>query len=263
MRLSILSTSTPRGVMYGHPHHFAFLPVFEHPLTRYLIIKRCHQTMSSNDVIKHQCRNISVRCLYKTRMPPPTKYVDFELSLPFTLRAKHNKDEEITREYTTITCPHCNKSIGDLPVEMVSKLKSTRCKAHLEVCVEFKAKGGNVAPAPTRESAVSKQMAEMEARLCARAEARHVESMAQISRAFGLGDPDATTQGELIERNKRKREEEATTANAFESIANDAKGIKFFRTFLHSDNNAKRKPEVNAVCEQLMAQLLDVQKHKK
>ena len=84
-----------------------------------------------------------------------------------------------------------------------------------------------------------------------------------MSRALGLGDPDATTQGEIIERNKRKREEETTTVNAFKSIANDDDGIKFFRTLLHSDKDAKRKPAVNAVCAELMAQLLEVQKHKK
>lgn len=102
----------------------------------------------------------------------------------------------------------------------------------------------------------------MEARVEARAEARHKESMAQISRGLGLGDPDATTQSEIIERNKRKREQEVAKANVFQQIANDPEGIKFFRTLFHSDKKAKRTPGAIAVCEELMEQLLEAQKHR-
>jgi len=83
---------------------------------------------------------------------PPVKYTDFEVSEPFTTRAKHSKDDDNMREYVSIKCPHCHNHIGDILVDMLYKMKSTRCKAHLEVCPEFKAKGGNVAPAPKRKA---------------------------------------------------------------------------------------------------------------
>lgn len=136
-------------------------------------------------------------------------------------------------------------------------MKSTHCKAHLEVCPEFKSKGGNVAPAPARANTADlmKRMAEMEAR----AEARHRESMARLSQAFGLGDPDAQTENELVVRGKRKFEE----ANVFSTIAKDDDAIQQFRKMFHPDKKASRSPEVNAVCDVLLGQLLEAQKYKK
>jgi len=128
----------------------------------------------------------------------PVKYLDFEISSVFTRPSKKCDDKDTEREYVSITCPHCRVKFTEVTFETIGKMKATKCKAHLEVCPEFKAKGGNVAPAPTRESALSKQLMEMEARL-----------MAQISSGLGLGDPVATTQSEVIERSKRKREEDS------------------------------------------------------
>lgn len=83
---------------------------------------------------------------------PPVKYADFEVSEPFTIRAKRNKDEEIVREYVSIKCPHCERQIGDVPFDVLYKQKATKCKAHLEMCPEFKTKGGEVTPAPKRKA---------------------------------------------------------------------------------------------------------------
>jgi len=87
--------------------------------------------------------------LFKVSEMPPFKYVDFEVSAPFETIAKHSK-EKTSRQYVSIACPHCLNTFADVPIECIDKQKSTKCKAHLEVCSEFKAKGGNVAPAPKR-----------------------------------------------------------------------------------------------------------------
>jgi len=188
---------------------------------------------------------------------PPAKYTDFQVSEPFTIRSKRNKDEEIMREYVKITCPHCQHQIGDIPVDILKVHKAGKCKAHLEVCPEFKAKGGDVAPAPVRASTADlmKQMADMRREM----QQNHRESMARLSQAFGLGDPDAQTENELVVRGKRKFEE----ANVFGTIAKDDDGIQFFRKMFHPDKKATRSPKVNAICDLLMEQLLEAQKHKK
>lgn len=189
----------------------------------------------------------------------PNKYDDFKESDPFITRAKHNKDQEITREYVTITCPHCNKTIGDLPTDVLKKKKSTRCKAHLEVCTEFKAKGGDVTPAPVRASTseLLKQMKEMEAR----AEARHRESMARLSQAFDLGDPDAQTENELVVRGKRKIDE--AQSNVFQKLPKTDEAMKQYRVFLHPDKDSNYSPAVNELRKTMMAQLLEADKHRR
>ena len=87
----------------------------------------------------------------------------------------------------------------------------------------------------------------------------HRESMARLSHAFGLGDPDAQTENELVVRGKRKFEE----TNIFSTVAKDDDGIQFFRKMFHPDKKATRSPRVNAICDLLMEQLLEAQKHKK
>lgn len=120
-----------------------------------------------------------------------------------------------------------------------------------------------MAPAPTRESALSKQLAEMEARVEARAEARHKESMAQISRALGLGDPDATTQSEIIERNNRKRERESKMSNTFHNLPMTDETLKQYLIFLHPDKDSKHPAAVNDLRKAMMGQLLEVQKRQR
>jgi len=187
---------------------------------------------------------------------PPVKYLDFEVSSVFTRPSKKCDDKDAEREYVSITCPHCNSKFTEVTSETIGKMKATKCKAHLEVCPEFKAKGGSVEPAPTRESALSKQLAEMEARLKEQIEKSISTS---ISRAMGLGEPDAQTENELVARGKRKIEE----ANVFSTIAKNDDAIQQFRKMFHPDKKASRSPEVNAVCDVLMGQLLEAQKYKK
>ena len=190
---------------------------------------------------------------------PPAKYTDFEVSEPFTIRSKRNKDEEIMREYVKITCPHCQRQIGDIPVDVLKVHKAGKCKAHLEVCPEFKAKGGNVEPAPARESALSKQLAEMEARLKEQIEKTISTS---ISRAMGLGEPDATTQSELVARGKRKLEE-VSTANTFHNLPMSDEALKQYRVFLHPDKDNNHSPFVNELRKAMMEQLLEAQKRQR
>ena len=196
-------------------------------------------------------------------MPPSVKYTDFVVSEPFVNRSKRNKDEEVMRDYVKIFCPHCKKSIVDIPVDALKTNKAGKCKAHLEVCPEFKAKGGSVTPAPTRESALSKQLAEMEARMRLEMQQNHRESMAQISRALGLGDPDATTKNEIIERNKRKREQESKTASTFHNLPMTDEAQKQYRIFLHPDKDSNHSPLVNDLRKAMMEQLLECQKRQK
>ena len=87
--------------------------------------------------------------------------------------------------------------------------------------------------------------------------------MAQISRGLDLGDPDATTQGEIIERNKRKREEETTTANLFTGIQLDKEAEKQVLIFLHADKNANHPEVINEVRARMMDQFLNAKKNKK
>ena len=152
-------------------------------------------------------RDIKANAQWQTKDMPPVKYTDFEVSDPFTIRAKHSKDENNMREYVSIKCPHCQHHIGDILVDMLYKMKATKCKAHLEVCPEFRAKGSDVTPAPIRTgtSELLRQMADMRREM----QQNHRESMARLSKAFGLGDPDAQTENELAVRGKRKFEEEA------------------------------------------------------
>lgn len=190
---------------------------------------------------------------------PPTKYDDFIVSPSYSKLAKDGKGSGITRDYVSLTCPHCNNVFAEVPTVSISKMKSTQCKAHLEVCNKYT---GSVAPAPVRASTASliRQMAEMEERAEARAEARHRESMARISRALGLGDPDAETDDQVIERSKRKREEETDDNNPFRTVANDDNSLKKLRIWLHPDHNSNHDPVINAVRAQLLEQLLEAQK---
>ena len=52
---------------------------------------------------------------------PAVKYVDFEVSASFETIAKHSKGEKTTRHYVSITCPHCQKTFADVPIESIEK----------------------------------------------------------------------------------------------------------------------------------------------
>ena len=184
---------------------------------------------------------------------PPVKYVDFEVSDPFTIRAKRNKDEEVVREYVSIKCPHCQKTIGDVLFDALSKMKATKCKAHLEVCPEFKAKGGNVEPAPARtgNAELMKELRKM------REEVK--ESMAQISRGLGLGDPDATTQSEIIQRTKRKREEDEASMYKDINILSKIPTFKrAFETLKHEEKCTTE--EERGACERMRERINEANK---
>ena len=191
-------------------------------------------------------------------MPPSVKYTDFEISDPFTIRSKRNKDEEVMRDYVKIFCPHCKNSIGDIPMDALKTNKAGKCKAHLEVCPEFKAKGGEVAPAPARagSSELLKQLADMRREM----QQNHRESMARLSQAFGLGDPDAQTEKELAIRGKRKFEEAQT--NVFHKLPKTDEDMKQYRVFLHPDKNNNHSPAVNELRKAIFEQLLEADKHK-
>lgn len=193
-------------------------------------------------------------------MPPPKKYKDFTESVSIKLPSKHPPHHD--RYYTDITCPHCNTAFVRIPSDQLC-LKASKCKAHLEVCSEFKAKGGDVTPAPLRASTseLLKQMRDMEAR----AEARHRESMARLSQAFGLGDPDAQTENELVVRGKRKIDE--ARGNVFHTLPMTDEAIKQYRVFLHSDKDKeiekKYSPEVNELRAAMLEQLLESVKRRR
>ena len=149
---------------------------------------------------------------------------------------------------------------------MLYKMKATKCKAHLEVCPEFRAKGSDVTPAPIRTgtSELLRQMADMRREMNereARAEARHRESMARLSKEFGLGDPHAQTENELAVRGKRKIDE--AQSNIFHTLPKTDEALKQYRVFLHSDTDYKFSPVVNELRAAMLEQLLESGKRRR
>lgn len=78
------------------------------------------------------------------------KYTDFTESEPIELGCKQAPGN--TRMYIQITCPHCLSNFVDIPTELIHSTKASKCLQHLRVCEAFKAKGGEVASAPEKNS---------------------------------------------------------------------------------------------------------------
>ena len=82
---------------------------------------------------------------------PPKKYLDFAESKPFKRIAKHLAQSSTdTREYVSITCPHCNVSFVQIPSECLASNKASECIRHLRMCEKAKAAGAQVAPRKRR-----------------------------------------------------------------------------------------------------------------
>lgn len=75
---------------------------------------------------------------------PTKKYTDFLESDPITRDAKHGSAG--TREYVSITCPHCTVSFVQITKENLATSKATECLKHLRVCDAAKAAGLNPPP---------------------------------------------------------------------------------------------------------------------
>ena len=67
-------------------------------------------------------------------MSRPSKYDAFEVSSPYALPIKNSGGVSLTRQYVNIKCPHCNVAFGETTAETISKMKSTQCLKHLQIC---------------------------------------------------------------------------------------------------------------------------------
>lgn len=79
---------------------------------------------------------------------PTEKYTDFIVSEPVLRQSKLYNDNYSEKNYVSITCPHCDKTFAEMLMSHAPRMKSTKCKAHLEVCTAFR---GEVNPAPKRK----------------------------------------------------------------------------------------------------------------
>lgn len=103
----------------------------------------------------------------------PKKYLDFvegDVVIEASRSAPYAQ-----REYTPLTCPHCDSVFVKLPSEQVPSLKASKCLQHLRVCEAFKAKGGEVVSVQERKRAdtdadrLEKSIQELEATVASHA----------------------------------------------------------------------------------------------
>ena len=163
-------------------------------------------------------------------------------------------------EYAIFTCPHCAAPF-EMPSASVKKLKSSRCLKHLQECPKHG--GGKKPKAPTMSDMMMELKGQREEIQKLRAENK--ESMARISQAFGLGDPDAQTENELVVRGKRKIDE--ARGNVFHTLPKTDEALKQYRVFLSSDKDAdiekKYSPAVNELRAAMLEQLLESDKRRR
>ena len=201
---------------------------------------------------------------------PPTKYDQFIVSEPFSARCKQNHGEGHERSYVSITCPYCRIKFVEVTHNAIGKLKSTKCKAHLGMCVQY---NGGTVPELNKKKQPSNadllyQVRAMQDKLErneAIAEERHQATLASIARANGLPPPDPTSEHDLntriTARFNKALKKERKRSNPFLQLANDEASIKHFRVLLHPDKNAALPETAVRVREALLQQLLNATKH--
>jgi hypothetical protein len=87
------------------------------------------------------------------------KYLDFQVSAPFSRQIKRFEEVGEEREYVRVTCPHCNKAFVEILLSDLPSTRASRCLKHLRKC---KAYNGPPPPPASKRRKVGESGEEVE-----------------------------------------------------------------------------------------------------